>query len=40
MISILGFRINLDWFHNHADRDVIQRWTVGQGEARRPRVGH
>lgn len=36
MISILGLRINLDWFHNHADREIIRRWTVGdEGAARR-----
>jgi hypothetical protein len=36
MISILGLRIDLDWFHNSADRDLIHRWTVGkEGETRR-----
>jgi hypothetical protein len=36
MLSIFGYRINLDWFHNHADRDIIRRWTVGEdGETRR-----
>jgi hypothetical protein len=36
MISVFGLRINLDWFHNHADREIIRRWTVGKnGETRR-----
>ncbi len=28
MITVFGLRIDLDWFHNHADRELIQRWTV------------
>jgi hypothetical protein len=29
MISILGLRIDLDWFYNPDDRDLIRRWTKG-----------
>jgi hypothetical protein len=36
MITLFGLRIDLDWFHTHADREVIRRWTVGRdGETRR-----
>jgi len=36
MITVFGLRINLDWFYNPADAEVIRRWTVGRkGETRR-----
>jgi hypothetical protein len=30
MITLLGVRLDLDWFHNHADREIIRRWTVAK----------
>lgn len=36
MLTLFGFQINLDWFHNPSDREIIRRWTVGdKGEKRR-----
>ncbi len=31
MLSFFGLQINLDWFSNPADRDIIRRWTVENG---------
>ncbi|MBV9471200.1 MAG: hypothetical protein JOZ57_18325 [Abitibacteriaceae bacterium] len=35
MLSIFGLRIDLDWFYNHADREIIQRWTVDGADTTR-----
>lgn len=36
MLTLFGLHINLDWFYNPADREIIRRWTVGsRDEARR-----
>ena len=36
MLTLFGLHINLDWFSNPADREIIRRWTVGgMGETRR-----
>lgn len=36
MLTIFGHSINLDWFSNPSDRDIIRRWTVGSAtQARR-----
>lgn len=36
MLNLFGLHINLDWFSNPADREIINRWTVGgRDEARR-----
>ena len=32
MITVLGMRIDLDWFHNHADREIIRHWTKTQSD--------
>jgi hypothetical protein len=33
MLTLFGLHINLDWFSNPADRELIRRWTVGGGDA-------
>lgn len=35
MLTLFGFHINLDWFSNPADRDIIHRWTMGKSEEKR-----
>ena len=39
MLTLFGLNINLDWFYNPADREIIRRWTVGgRDEARRHEI--
>ena len=36
MLTLFGLQINLDWFSNPSDRDIIRRWTVNsEGGERR-----
>lgn len=35
MLTLFGFHINLDWFSNPTDRDIIRRWTVGGQDGNR-----
>ena len=35
MLTLFGLHINLDWFSNPSDHDIIRRWTVGGGDQTR-----